>query len=248
MHRLTSVPGVLFVLAVPLALICASVAWAVNDPGLYQRGFQKYEISAYTGIAQDDLRQLGADIRRYFNSSREPLSVRTRIFGQERELFNQREVQHMADVKRLIWGVYAVGLASGLFLASMAATGLRRHGRSYLLRLARLGLRGGTLTLVVLLGVGLFALVGFDTMFLLFHQISFANDLWQLDPATDYLVAMFPQGFWLDATMLAAAIAAAGALVITLAAAGSLLHHRQVNLGVDAGARTSSTPPTGTVP
>ncbi len=232
MSNLTWVPGALFVLAVPLALVCASVAWAVNDLGLYQRGFEKYEVSAYTGIAPDDLRQVGADLRRYFNSPQEPLSVRTRVFGQERELFNQREVQHMADVKRLVWGVYAVGLASGLFLAGTAAAGLGRRGRGYWLRLAQLGLRGGALTLVALLGIGLFARVGFDSMFLLFHQISFANNLWQLDPATDYLVALFPQGFWFDATMLTATLAAAGALVVTLAAAGSLLYHRQVSQDV----------------
>ena len=32
-------------------------------------------------------------------------------------------------------------------------------------------------------------------------DLSFANDLWQLDPRTDYLVRMVPQGFWLGATV-----------------------------------------------
>ncbi len=243
MRNLTRVPGVLFVLAVPLLLVCASVAWAVNDLGLYQRGFQKYEISAYTGITEGDLRQVGADIRHYFNSPEEPLRVRTRVFGRERELFNQREVQHMGDVKRLIWGVYAVGMVSGLFLAVTAVHGLWRNGRSYWLQLARLGLRGGMLTLALLLGIGLFSLVGFDTLFLLFHQISFANDLWQLDPATDYLVALFPQGFWFDATLRVATLAAAGAVAITLSAAGSLLYHRQVEASKSEGGDGTASPP-----
>ncbi|MSQ05845.1 MAG: TIGR01906 family membrane protein [Dehalococcoidia bacterium] len=230
MRHLTWLPGALLVLAVPLLLVCASVAWAVNDLGLYQQGFQKYQISDYTGIAEGDLRQVGADIRRYFNSTEEPLAVRTRIFGREQALFNTREAQHMADVKRLIWGVYAVGTVSGLFLAGMACQGLRRRGRSYWLRLARLGLRGGALTLLLLLAIGLFSLVAFDTLFLLFHQISFANDLWQLNPATDYLVALFPQGFWFDATLRVATLAVAGAVALTLAAAVGLLYHRQVNV------------------
>jgi integral membrane protein (TIGR01906 family) len=183
-----------------------------------------------------------AEIRRYFNSSQEPLQVRTRIFGQERELFSPREVQHMADVKRLIWGVYAAGAASGLYLAGMAVQGLWRGGRSYWLRLARLAWRGGVLTLGLLLGIGLFALAGFDTLFLLFHRISFANDLWQLDPATDYLLALFPQGFWFDATVQVALMAAAGAVAITLAAQGALTYHRQMARGSE-GAGGNASPP-----
>ena len=50
----------LFVAAVPVLLIVFSVAWAVNDLGLYARGFDKYDIPAVTGIERDDLIQAGA--------------------------------------------------------------------------------------------------------------------------------------------------------------------------------------------
>ena len=53
--------------------------------------------------------------------------------------------------------------------------------------------------LVVVVGLG--SLIGFDRLFLAFHVVSFSNDLWQLDPRTDYLIAMFPEGFFLDATL-----------------------------------------------
>ena len=52
----------LFVAAVPVLLIVASVAWAVNDLGLYARGFDKYDIPAVTGIERDDLIQAGREI------------------------------------------------------------------------------------------------------------------------------------------------------------------------------------------
>ena len=227
MDRLNWIPGALFILAVPLLLVCASVAWAVNDPGVYHRGFAKYQIADYTGITEEDLRQVGADLRRYFNSPEEPLAVRTRVFGREQALFNQREVQHMRDVKRLIWGVYAVGAAAGLYLAALTGLGLRRHGRGFLSRLAALGLRGGLLTVGLVLAVGLFSLLGFTTLFRWFHLISFANDLWQLDPATDYLVVLFPLGFWFDATLLVVALTTAGALVVALSAVACRLYLRR---------------------
>ena len=65
---------------------------------------------------------------------------------------------------------------------------------------------------MLLAGVG--SLVGFDRLFLAFHLISFANDLWQLDPTRDYLLAMFPEAFFFDATMLIALAASVQALLL----------------------------------
>ena len=91
MGRITWITTALFVVALPLFLVTGSVAWAFNSPGVYQKGFEKYDVSRITGISDADLVQVGAEIRSYFNSGREPLEIRTRIFGQERDLFNQRE-------------------------------------------------------------------------------------------------------------------------------------------------------------
>lgn len=218
--------ALLAVVAVPLFLITGSVAWAVNDPGLYRRGFEKYQVSLWTGIPDADLRQAGADIRRYFNSREEPLAVRARVYGQEREIFNQREVLHMWDVKRLVWGVYAVGALSGLYLLGFSAVGFTRNRRAFSPELSGLVLRGGLLTLALVMLVGLLALAGFETLFTLFHHISFTNDLWQLDPRRDYLIMMFPLGFWFDATMRVAATAVGGALLLS-GAAGAYLYYRR---------------------
>ena len=227
MSRIAWIPTALFVVAVPLFLVTASVTWAFNNPGMYNRGFEKYGVSRVTGITGEDLDQVSADIRGYFNSRQEPLSVRTRVFGAERELFNQREVSHMRDVKRLVWGVYVIAAVTALYLLAAMGLGVVRHRRRSAEALARPFFWGGGLTLGLILAVGLFALVGFDTLFLMFHQLSFANDLWQLDPRTDYLVILFPQGFWFDATMWVATRAVAAALAVTALSGGYLLYLRR---------------------
>ena len=217
----------LFILAVPLFLIAGSVTWAVNDGGLYRRGFARYDIALYSGIAPADLERVGAELRRYFNSTQEPLQARAAVFGMERDLFNQREVAHMKDVKHLIWGTYAVAALAGLYLLTATTAGFTRQGPAFTPQLARLLLFGGLATLGIIAAIGGFALVGFDTLFLLFHRISFANDLWQLNPRTDYLLIMFPLGFWFDATMRVALTATAGALLLTAITAGYHLHQRR---------------------
>jgi integral membrane protein (TIGR01906 family) len=218
--------GIVFVIAVPLFLVTGSVAWAVNDPSVYNQGFEKYNISLFTGITDADLRQAGADLRRYFNSSAEPLVLRTRVFGEEREIFNQREVVHMRDVKGLVRGVYLFAGLSALYILAIVAGGFWWFRSAFLDRLARLLLWGGGLTLALVVGVGLFALVGFDALFLTFHQLSFSNDFWQLDPRRDYLIIMFPQGFWFDATMRVAATAVGGAAILAGISGSYLLYRR----------------------
>ena len=222
-------PASLFVVAVPVFLITGSLTWAFNNIGLYEDGFEKYRISRASGISATDLRQVALDLRAYFNSGQEPLRVLTRIYGQERELFNEKEVHHMRDVKRLLWGVYGGFAVSAVCLAALVAIGVVRARRSYIQTLSRRALWGGGLTVALLALFGIVASVGFDALFLLFHRVSFANDFWQLDPRTDYLVLLFPQGFWFDATMWVALRAIAGGLTLAAAGGGYLAWRRWGN-------------------
>ncbi len=132
MNRVAWVPAFLFAIAMPLFLVTASVAWAFNDPGVYSRGFEKYRISLTTGITEEDLRHVAGQIRHYFNSTDEPLLVKTQVYGEERELFNPREVQHMRDVKRLVWWVYAAAAVSCIYLLSATSWGFIVNGRGLL--------------------------------------------------------------------------------------------------------------------
>ncbi len=241
MGRVSRVFWALFIVAVPLFLITGSVTWAFNSPGLYNGGFERYSISRISGITDDDLRQVGADIRSYINSGDEPMSIRTKILGTEQDLFNDREIAHMRDVKRLVWGIYILALISAVFLAAMVVAGFVMQRRRFLEPLAKRALWGGGLTLGLLVVFGLFALMDFESLFIKFHQLSFANDFWQLDPRTDYLVRIFPDAFWVDATMWVAVRTIAGALLLTVAGSAYLVYRRydgwQRILGTLKGAR-----------
>lgn len=225
-NRMRWLPAALFVVAVPVFLVTGSIAWAFNNIGLYEGGFEKYRIAWVSGITPEDLRQVALDLRAYFNSGDEPLSVRTRIFGSERELFNEKEIHHMYDVKRLLWGVYGAFAASAVCLAALTAAGFALQRSAFLPTLARRTLWGGGLTVGLLALFGLLSVVAFDALFLLFHRVSFANDFWQLDPRTDYLVLLFPQGFWFDATMWAALRALAAGALLAVVGGGYLAWRR----------------------
>ena len=209
-----------------LALVAGSVAWAVNDPGVYRNGFARYDVAARSGIAESDLLVIGRELRRYFNTAQEPLSVQAPIYGVPQPVFGAREIAHMYDVKRLVRGVYWVGAGALLFLLALPAAGFAAHRGAYRDTAARLAVAGGGLTLAAVFAVGLAAVVNFDGLFLLFHRLSFANDLWMLDPRRDYLLVLFPAGFWFDATLRVALTAILGAILLLSAGGGTLAYAR----------------------
>ena len=193
----------LFIALVPIFLIAVSVRWVINFPPLYSYGFDRYDIPRRTGIERAELISAGKQIRDYFNNDEEYLAVRVVVRGiRYPNLYNEREVLHMKDVKELVQGVYRVSELAGLYLLAVLVGGFAIWGRRFAPSAARLTGWGGWATVGLLVVTGLAMTVGFDRLFLAFHLISFTNDLWQLDPRRDYLIAMFPEAFFFTATIL----------------------------------------------
>jgi integral membrane protein (TIGR01906 family) len=198
-------------LCLPLLLLTASLCGAVNSIGLYGYGFEKYNVGQTTGLAQPELKKAATGLIRYFNSDEEYISLTVIKDGEPFTLFNQREIAHLKDVKELFWLDYWVLLGTLIYALGYAGVSLWRKDQRQL----AWGLVGGSgLTLALMLALGLGTLLNFDRLFLQFHFISFANELWRLDPTKDYLIMLFPQGFWYDATTFCILGAVAGAVVL----------------------------------
>jgi integral membrane protein (TIGR01906 family) len=125
-------------------------------------------------------------------------------------LYNDRELQHMLDVKntvqRAIWVLNGSLLA--LLLLSFWAW---RGGWS---NAFRLGLeRGGWLTIIVIGAILVFVIVAFNYIFILFHQVFFQAGTWSF-PYSDTLIRLFPERFWQD--IFLAVVIISGGLGLTL--------------------------------
>jgi len=224
---LTIVARWLFVLYLPVLLLTASLAWAVNSHWLYRYGFDKYDISSHTGLIEEELEKAAAGLISYFNSGEEYISLTVVKDGEPFELFNQREVIHLMDVKGLIWLDYWVLLGTLIYALGYVLGSYFWNKRRYLRQLEWGVVGGGSLTLALMLALGLGTLLGFDQLFFQFHRISFSNELWQLDPTKDYLKMLFPDGFFYDAALFCAIATATGAVVLGGVAGGHLLFTRK---------------------
>jgi len=201
----------LFIICLPVLLVTAGVSGAVNSPWLYKYGFDKYGVSQATGLAPSELAKAAAGLIAYFNSSDEPINITVIKDGQPLTLFNEREVAHLRDVKglfRLVYRVCLGALVYALLYVGLSLFWWRDH------RLAWGLVGGGGLTLALMLALGLGARLDFDWLWWQFHLISFANDFWQLDPTRDYLIMLFPGGFWYDAALFCILVTVVGAVML----------------------------------
>ena len=216
----------LFILCLPVLLLTASIGWAVNSQWLYKYGFEKYNVSQTTGLAEVELEKAATGLISYFNSGETNISLTVIKDGEPFELFNQREVAHLRDVKGLIRLDYWVLLGTLIYTLSYAGVSLFWRRRRYWRRLGWGVVSGSGITLALMLAIGLGILLNFDQLFYQFHLLSFTNELWQLDPTRDYLIMLFPGGFWYDAAIFCALATAGLAIILGGVAGGYLAFNR----------------------
>lgn len=205
----------LFIFCLPVLLLSASIALAVNSLWLYEYGFEKYEVSQTTGLSEAELTKAAKALIKYFNSDEEYISLTVVKDGQPFVLFNEREVGHLKDVKALFQLDYRLCLWTFVYCLVYALAALFWRWGVYRRGLAKGLFGGGALTLGLMLAMALgILIVGFDRLYWYFHLISFTNDLWQLNPATDYLVRLITGGFQFDMVVFIASCTAFGAVVL----------------------------------
>jgi len=194
----------IFILCLPVILLTASIGCVANSLWLYKHEFEKYSVSYTTGLSELELEKAARGLISYFNSGEEYIDIAVVKDGQPFVLFNEREVIHLKDVKGLIRLDYIVLLGTFVYSLVYALMALFWRKGIYWRGLAWAVISGGGVTLALMLALRLGILLNFDRLFLQFHLFSFANDLWQLDPTKDYLIMLFPRGYFYDVTLFIA--------------------------------------------
>ncbi|MBM3179700.1 MAG: TIGR01906 family membrane protein [Chloroflexi bacterium] len=128
-------------------------------------------------------------------------------------LYNERELNHMADVKNVVRGalrVWYISLAILALLAILASRGKWIPAYINALRRGGMWMIGLAVSLAVIAGAGILLNPDiFWQFFTSFHQIFFEGDSW-LFYFSDTLIRLFPIRFWQDAFLWAAVLTLGG--------------------------------------
>ena len=192
-------PVVLLVLAVR-AVTSPLFLWVeYNRPGFPGDGY---------GFSTDDRMTYGSYAVDYLSNWSGPRYLGDLVHRSGDKLFKDGEVSHMADVKLVILSTFGAGVLL-LLLGLIAVLYLRKRSTGGVRR----GLFAGSIvTLVLILGLGTLAFLGWQQFFTEFHRIFFADGSWTFS-LDDTLIRLFPGQFWIDAGIVIAGLVLLTALV-----------------------------------
>ncbi len=196
--------GIVFSACLPVFLIAINVGYITGSDWLYTYNWWRNDVSERTGLPVEELDSAADQIKDYFQNDTERLDVRVNTSRGAISIFEEREVLHMIDVKDLFRYVADVAVWTGIILILCAALGLAVRRSLFFASMSR-WLRWCALVWgIAIVIVVAIAIIDFTWIFTQFHLLSFANDLWQLDPLRHYLLLLFPERFFLEATLIIA--------------------------------------------
>ena len=125
--------------------------------------------------------------------------------------YSPLELAHMGDVQAIFQGVYLTALVSCLLTVVLIIL-LRRNGRD-VRRVARAA--GITVLALVAALVTISVTIGFDALFVAFHEFAFSNNFWLL-PEDSGLIRLFPENYFMSYFFVALGAAVVVALILMI--------------------------------
>jgi integral membrane protein (TIGR01906 family) len=200
-RSLTNISFALVVLAMPFFLTLTAAKVLISDwYPRYEYAKRDFPPDPY-GFTQAERLDLSLVSIHYLQRPEPPATAiemlkAQRLPGTDSPLFDQYEISHMMDVKRLTDVLWKVHLVSGLVVVAglvllLARRETRTTGYTALLY-------GGGLTTLLLVGLVSFVLLSWRQFFITFHDVFFPPGTWTFDWSSS-LIRLFPDKFWFDA-------------------------------------------------
>ena len=191
------------------------------DSNRYTALMDELDVYDDVGISREEQILINGDLAAYLAGRTDSLDRPVTLKGEAvSSPFNEREISHMEDVRRLfrigLNARAALAAAAVVFLAAGFLLGKRRARRAGILISLSLMTAAGILAAILL------AHADFNALFIRFHELVFSNDLWLLDPETDAMIRMLPEPFFESMAAQGAFGAAIGLLAGFLAGAAIL--------------------------
>ncbi|MBS3108278.1 TIGR01906 family membrane protein [Candidatus Woesearchaeota archaeon] len=175
---------ILLIFILPIFILLLSLNLHVYNEKFYLKEFEKNNV--YDNIEKESVLENYKLLIGYFKNKNDL----------ENSFFNEKEKLHMIDVKRLVNLSGKILYISLILLVLLISYAIYKKDFDDL----RSGLAiGNAITIMIIVLLILFVMFDFGSVFLNFHLGLFSNDLWQLNPATDKLIQMFPEEFFFDA-------------------------------------------------
>lgn len=211
-EKILTVGNLIFSLLLMLLFISFAVVVTLNFRQLYYFDMDYLDIPAYSGLEEDVIRE-NYDMLIDYNSMfyEGKLEFPSLIMSESGRI-------HFQEVKNIFEGLQYLLIGDFLVCAVLLAVFIR--GKSFaFLKLA------GIITIVVPVLLGGLIALNWDWVFVTFHHLAFNNDYWIFDPATDPVISILPDEFFMHCALMILVLALICAVVCL--ALGMILTKKQ---------------------
>ncbi len=218
----------LVVLLIPFMLTLLTIRFLISwdSPSYPEFEYSRIDPDRF-GFSDDERLGLATATLEYLRDYRPAeeaiiLLEELRIPGSNDPLYNQREIGHMIDVKKLVDSLnilmWAISILVTLGLGFLL---LPRYSRFEGFKAIY---NGGLLTVSILLVMLILIVAAWGLVFTQFHELLFPPDTWTFY-YSDSLIRLFPEQFWFDFGLIWAGAIFVEGLILFLA--GALITRRQ---------------------
>ncbi len=181
-----------------IAIILISIHSVIFNADFFVEKFTENNTAESLNISETDLYNANFKLLAYVQDSVDDMDYEIMVDGQSESFFNQKEKDHMVDVKVLyLNSVYARNLSLMAFVLLFVISSFIYPKEK--LKTYRQGLYDALIVIGTLLAaIAFYALIDFNAFWTSFHKVFFTNDLWLLNPATDRMIVMYQLNFFYD--------------------------------------------------
>ena len=216
-------------LCIIAALAFTAMEVVIFNEARFAKSYEENDLYDFIGVDKDDLHEITHEMMQYLHGRRDDLIMHAEIRGEYQQVFEEREIAHMVDVKKLFMGGMAIRNVSAIIAAALLGVLFALKKKNALKPLCKSYV---WVTVAVLAAAAVFGVImatNFDALFLKFHQVFFDNDLWLLDIDTDVLIQMLPESFFNDMALAIVGYLSAFILVPMAAAVTYLTVNKKKN-------------------
>ena len=208
---------ILFNTSLFLAILLSNSLLMINTDSFYKFEFNKNNTALKTGINENDLFLVVDNIQDFFKEkSNEKINMVVYISGIKKNLFNSKEIQHMIDVKNLILNIKFFNYLLWFTALILLLIKISLSKEKKLISLLSITRSYFIYSVAILISTLILIALSFRWIFYFFHIISFDNNLWILDPRTDYLIKIFEEVFFMDAAIFIGILTLFSSIIIFL--------------------------------
>lgn len=176
-------------------IVCVvfSIKSTALNPDFYIPKYEEMELASDIGVSKKDLNQSIRLLLDYLDAKRDDIKGHITWYGVSQETFNKKETSHMVGVKALYQNALKAAKMAFIILGLVVLYFYLNDKALMFAYLSKGFLMAMFTFILMLVFFGFWILTDFTSFWTWFHTIFFSNQLWLLDPNTDFMICMLPE-------------------------------------------------------